>query len=138
MRAQESLSHGVKLFPTGELKLEEFKSKCQQVLDKLWNLESKKHAGNAEYDKGNHQRAVELYSVALEIDPEHVLFNRHLFANRAAAFLKLSKFKEAIKDCSQAIELDSKYVKACHHSFLCITFSGLSATSQNLCFLGTL
>ncbi|KAH9629363.1 hypothetical protein HF086_008149 [Spodoptera exigua] len=35
-----------------------------------------------------------------------------LYCNRSAAKMKLKKYKQAIKDCTKAIELDENYVKA--------------------------
>jgi tetratricopeptide (TPR) repeat protein len=38
--------------------------------------------------------------------------NALLYTNRAAAYLMLTKYKEAIQDCDQALSLDSKCAKA--------------------------
>ena len=37
-----------------------------------------------------------------------------LFANRAACNLELQQFQEAVKDCSNAIDIDGEYLKAWH------------------------
>jgi DnaJ family protein C protein 7 len=38
--------------------------------------------------------------------------NATLFSNRAASYMKMSKWEEALKDCTSAIEIDEKYAKA--------------------------
>ena len=38
--------------------------------------------------------------------------NRIFYANRAAALMRLGKYKEALKDCTKAIEIDPGYLKA--------------------------
>jgi tetratricopeptide (TPR) repeat protein len=104
-KAQEFLGNAVRLDSSKA-------AQHQQILDNLWNLESKKLAGNNAYDKGTYQAAVDIYTTALSIDPEHSMYNAPLYGNRAAALLKLDKNKEALSDCSKAIEADPKYLKA--------------------------
>ena len=53
-------------------------------------------------------KAVSGYSAALSLDPTSAV----LFANRAAAHLKLENYGSALADAGRAIELDPKYVKA--------------------------
>ncbi|KAF6726963.1 RNA polymerase II-associated protein 3 [Oryzias melastigma] len=67
-----------------------------------------KDRGNAYFKEGRYEAAVECYTKGMEADCMNVL----LPANRAMAFLKLERFKEAEEDCSTAISLDSSYSKA--------------------------
>jgi DnaJ family protein C protein 7 len=53
-----------------------------------------------------------VYNEALAIDTDHGFMNRIFFANRAAALMKLGKYKEALRDCTKAIEIDPNYLKA--------------------------
>jgi DnaJ family protein C protein 7 len=75
-------------------------------------LESKKAAGNEAYEKGDYQGACDIYTAALSLDELNDQFNRTLYANRAAALMKLGRLKDAIRDCTVAIELDANYTKA--------------------------
>ncbi|XP_061663460.1 RNA polymerase II-associated protein 3 [Syngnathoides biaculeatus] len=67
-----------------------------------------KDRGNAYFKEGKYDAAVECYSRGAEADCTNVL----LPANRAMAFLKLERFKEAEEDCTVAISLDKTYSKA--------------------------
>ncbi|KAJ8971833.1 hypothetical protein NQ317_011769 [Molorchus minor] len=53
-----------------------------------------------------------MYSEALEIDPLNKKTNAKLYFNRATALSRLSKTKEAIIDCTTALNLDETYLKA--------------------------
>ncbi|RLN47210.1 hypothetical protein BBJ29_004689 [Phytophthora kernoviae] len=67
-----------------------------------------KEEGNEFFKNGEFPQAVERYSEAIKRDPVCAVY----YANRAAAYTKLTSFNEAKKDCEKAIELDPKYVKA--------------------------
>ncbi|XP_069973141.1 tetratricopeptide repeat protein 1 [Penaeus vannamei] len=72
-----------------------------------------KEKGNTSFKTGQYEEAVSAYTVGLRICP--ISFPRErsvLYANRAAARSKIDKKKEAIKDCTNAIDLDSTYLKA--------------------------
>ncbi|XP_032361112.1 RNA polymerase II-associated protein 3 isoform X1 [Etheostoma spectabile] len=69
-----------------------------------------KDRGNSYFKEGKYEAAVECYSAGMEADGMNVL----LPANRAMAFIKLEKYKEAEEDCTKAIFLDSTYSKAFH------------------------
>jgi tetratricopeptide (TPR) repeat protein len=62
--------------------------------------------GNEEYAKGNHQKAIELYSKAIEIGDSEVYFaNRKSFIKilGGQAYITIGKFESAIEDCETAI-----------------------------------
>ncbi|KAM9327425.1 RNA polymerase II-associated protein 3 isoform 2-T2 [Pholidichthys leucotaenia] len=67
-----------------------------------------KDRGNAYFKEGKYEAAVECYTRGMEADDMNVL----LPANRAMAYLKLERFKEAENDCTKAIFLDCTYSKA--------------------------
>lgn len=67
-----------------------------------------KEEGNELVKKGNHKKAIEKYS-------ESLLFSSlesATYSNRALCHLVLKQYKEAEKDCTEALKLDGKNVKA--------------------------
>ncbi|KAJ8920970.1 hypothetical protein NQ315_015764 [Exocentrus adspersus] len=75
-------------------------------------LKKKKEEGNEAYKLCRFQDACKLYSEALEIDPLNRKTNAKLFFNRATALARLTKTREAISDCTAALNLDDAYLKA--------------------------
>ncbi|KAM6596575.1 hypothetical protein CsatA_007099 [Cannabis sativa] len=71
-----------------------------------------KNAGNEAFQAGRHAEAVERYTAALSCNVESRPFSAVCFCNRAAAYKALGQITDAIADCSLAIALDGKYVKA--------------------------
>ncbi|KAF0293586.1 DnaJ subfamily C member 7 [Amphibalanus amphitrite] len=86
--------------------------RARQVYRQAKNLKAKKEEGNLAFKKGSMPEALQLYTEALEIDPLNKATNAKLYCNRATAQARLGNNQEAIADCSQAIDLDSSYVKA--------------------------
>ncbi|XP_034838268.1 tetratricopeptide repeat protein 1 [Maniola hyperantus] len=75
--------------------------------------EELKSVGNEAYRVAEYERCIEKYTEALRICPLQFPQQRSiLYCNRSAAKMKLEKYKKAIKDCTMAIELDEKYLKA--------------------------
>ena len=72
-----------------------------------------KEKGNACFKKGNYKEAVELYTNALKIcvaeDKDMIVA---LHKNRAACWLKLQRYEDAVSDCKAAIQLAPSDVKA--------------------------
>ena len=64
------------------------------------NAKRLKDKGNASMKEGDYQKAVEWYTLALE----HIKDIKSIYTNRALAYIKIKKFKRAIKDCSNVIE----------------------------------
>ncbi|XP_018577033.1 tetratricopeptide repeat protein 1 [Anoplophora glabripennis] len=72
-----------------------------------------KAAGNDEFKNTKYMESITTYTKALRLCPLKYNNDRSiLYANRAASKAKLDRKKTAIDDCSQAIELNDKYVKA--------------------------
>lgn len=67
-----------------------------------------KEKGNAAYKKKEWNKAVSYYTEAIKLNEGNATF----YSNRAAAYLELGCFQEAEEDCSKAISLDKKNVKA--------------------------
>ncbi|KFW73917.1 Mitochondrial import receptor subunit TOM34, partial [Phalacrocorax carbo] len=66
-----------------------------------------KEEGNELVKKGNHKEAVEKYSESLQLSQECATYT-----NRALCYLTLKQYKEAVQDCTEALRLDPKNVKA--------------------------
>jgi len=82
------------------------------IFKKVQALEKKKQAGNDAFSSGRYQEAYDIYSECLSIEPENTSVNSTLYNNRAAAAIKLGRFKDAAEDCSKTIESDPSNSKA--------------------------
>ncbi|KAG0478334.1 hypothetical protein HPP92_013053 [Vanilla planifolia] len=88
--------------------LKEFDPACNSFLDeKLPDATTEKELGNEYFKKKKFLEAIECYSRSIAFSPTSVAF-----ANRAMAYLKVKKFEEAERDCTEALDLDDRYVKA--------------------------
>lgn len=67
-----------------------------------------KERGNEAFKAKNYAKAVTHYSHAIELDGNSAAY----FNNRAIAYINMHKFEEAEADCSSALDLDKKNVKA--------------------------
>eukprot|EP00803_Ostreobium_quekettii_P006418 evm.model.scf_3710.1 EVM.evm.TU.scf_3710.1 scf_3710:4658-7154(+) len=76
------------------------------------DAERRKQEGNAFYGQGKYEEAKACYSQALELAPDVCSCRAVYYANRAACELKLEQHKDAAKDCTEALKLDKKYLKA--------------------------
>ncbi|KAJ0452926.1 putative tetratricopeptide-like helical domain superfamily, Thioredoxin domain-containing protein [Helianthus annuus] len=72
--------------------------------------EDLKKLGNEEYKKGHFLEALSFYDRAISLSPVNAAYH----CNRAAALMGLKRLSEAVKECDEAIRLDSGYVRA-HH-----------------------
>ncbi|XP_018574946.1 dnaJ homolog subfamily C member 7 [Anoplophora glabripennis] len=86
--------------------------KAMDVYKRAKLLKKKKEEGNEAYKLCRFQEACKLYSEALEVDPLNKKTNAKLYFNRATALARLTKTKEAIADCTAALNLDDTYLKA--------------------------
>ncbi|KIJ57243.1 hypothetical protein M422DRAFT_238835 [Sphaerobolus stellatus SS14] len=71
------------------------------------NVEALKAQGNSLFVKGQHLQAIEKYTAAIDIIADNAI----LFANRAASFLALEKYADALSDATKATLLDPSYAK---------------------------
>eukprot|EP00057_Strongylocentrotus_purpuratus_P031395 XP_784479.3 PREDICTED: dnaJ homolog subfamily C member 7 [Strongylocentrotus purpuratus] len=69
--------------------------------------EAKKNEGNAWYKKKEYHQAIKHYSEAIKIFPTCASY----YTNRAAAYMMLDKYAEALHDAQHAISLDDQLVK---------------------------
>ncbi|KAL6513186.1 hypothetical protein OROGR_020672 [Orobanche gracilis] len=73
----------------------------------LVDANSEKELGNENFKQKNFQEAIDCYSRSIALLPTAVAY-----ANRAMAYLKLKRFQEAEDDCTEALNLDDRYIKA--------------------------
>ncbi|XP_071094607.1 tetratricopeptide repeat protein 12-like [Haliotis cracherodii] len=71
-----------------------------------------KERGNAEFKAGSYDKALELYSQAIE----KVRDSTALYTNRAQTYIKLGRFKEALTDCDWALRVSPACLKAYIHA----------------------
>ena len=71
------------------------------------NPDALKEAGNKAFMAKNFKEAINNYTLAIEIQPNHIYYS-----NRANAYLELNQFDECIEDCIKAIELDKTFSKS--------------------------
>ncbi|KAK4595400.1 hypothetical protein RGQ29_013736 [Quercus rubra] len=68
---------------------------------------SEKELGNEYFKQKKFKEAIECYSRSIAFSPTAVAY-----ANRAMAYLKIRRFQEAEDDCTEALNLDDRYIKA--------------------------
>lgn len=86
--------------------------KAMDIYKKAKQLKQKKEEGNEAFKAGRYQEAYNLYTEALKIDPLNIKTNAKLYFNKACVSSNLSKYKEAVEYCSEALRLDEEYLKA--------------------------
>ncbi|KAA8913063.1 hypothetical protein TRICI_003292 [Trichomonascus ciferrii] len=85
--------------------------KARTLLKLSKEIEKARTEGNNAFKAGNLQQAKELYTKALELDPNNKGTNSKLFSNRATVNVKLNLPEEALQDCDRALELDPGFTK---------------------------
>ncbi|XP_073224028.1 uncharacterized protein [Cicer arietinum] len=68
---------------------------------------SEKDLGNEFFKQKKFKEAIDCYSRSIALSPTAVAY-----ANRAMARIKLRRFQEAEDDCTEALNLDDRYIKA--------------------------
>ncbi|KAL6964652.1 hypothetical protein U1Q18_035708 [Sarracenia purpurea var. burkii] len=68
---------------------------------------SEKDLGNEYFKQKKFKEAIDCYSRSIGLSPTAVAY-----ANRAMANLKIRRFQEAEDDCTEALNLDDRYIKA--------------------------
>ncbi|KAL4714764.1 hypothetical protein ACJJTC_002623 [Scirpophaga incertulas] len=85
----------------------------EQKEERKRKAEELKLAGNDAFKEGQFEMSADKYTEGLRICPlQFPQLRAILYCNRSAVKIKLEKHKQAIKDCTKAIELDDKYLKA--------------------------
>jgi len=94
------------------LELDPDNAACRKLIKRIQLLETKKMEGNEAFSSGYVEKAYDIYTEALSIEPRCDALNSIIFCNRAATLMKLKKWSEALSDCDQTIALDPKNLKA--------------------------
>ncbi|CRL00944.1 CLUMA_CG014223, isoform A [Clunio marinus] len=94
------------------LQLDPDHKKAKIMRLKSRNLKEKKEQGNECFKTGKYREALVIYSDALSIDSLNKEINSKLYYNRALVNTKLGNLRDAINDCSAALKINEKYVKA--------------------------
>ncbi|XP_051986934.1 mitochondrial import receptor subunit TOM70 [Xyrauchen texanus] len=82
-------------------------------MNPLDRAQSSKNKGNKYFKAGKYEQAIQCYTDAIGLCPKEQKGDLSTFyQNRAAAFEQQMKWTEVIQDCSQAVELNPRYVKA--------------------------
>ncbi|VDD75962.1 unnamed protein product [Mesocestoides corti] len=71
-----------------------------------------KEQGNLRFKEGKYEEAIEHYTTSIQLAPELPL----LYTNRALALYKLERFASAETDCSMALSLNPRLVKALYRT----------------------
>lgn len=91
--------------------LDKMKQPTPPVEEMEINVEQKaeelKNEGNVHYKKGEYRAAIDLYSQAIDLMPDMAAY----YGNRAAAYIMINKYKEAVRDAKMCTSLDEKFTK---------------------------
>lgn len=84
-----------------------------EKIERKVQAEKHKIEGNDRFKLAEFETSVDCYTTGLRVCPLAYANDRAvMYSNRAAAKMKLDKNKDAIKDCTKAIENDNLYIKA--------------------------
>lgn len=85
----------------------------EEKLERKIKSDALKNDGNTEFKVPNYDKAIELYSEALNICPKSFKTERSiLYGNRAAAYIQKELKELAIDDCTKSLEANDTYLKA--------------------------
>jgi len=94
------------------MKLDPDNAKCRNAIKIVNRQEEFKEKGNAAFKANRNEEAVKHYTAGIDLDPYNKTLSATLYANRAACYLKLKQFAEAVADCNKALQLNDGYAKA--------------------------
>jgi len=80
----------------------------RNVVSKEQSAEITKQKGNQAYKDQQWQKAIGFYTEAIKFCGDNTTY----YSNKAQAYLKLDSYLQAEADCTKAISLDKKSVKA--------------------------
>ena len=95
----------------GDKEVEEVRT----LLELVRQMERIKQDANKLFNKGAVAQAQDKYTEALMLCPWASTYNAQLLSNRGACHLKLHNYTSVVEDCSNALDLAPKYVKALLH-----------------------
>uniref|UniRef100_A0A8C5G7D6 Mitochondrial import receptor subunit TOM70 n=1 Tax=Gouania willdenowi TaxID=441366 RepID=A0A8C5G7D6_GOUWI len=84
-----------------------------EVTCPLDRAQAAKNKGNKYFKAGKYENAIQCYTEAIALCPKENKSDLSTFyQNRAAAYEQQMKWTEVVQDCSQAVELNPRYIKA--------------------------
>jgi len=89
--------------------------------------EAKKDQGNAYYKQKQYSNALPLYTEAIGLCPDSPSY----YGNRAACYMMLLKYQEALEDARKAISIDQKFTKGWVRIIKCCIVMGDVSTAEN-------
>lgn len=93
----------------------DFETKQFKKLSPFEKAVKYKESGNELFKNGKFDVAIELYDKAIEVCPQKNNVDlSQFYQNRAAAYEQLKKWNNVSDDCTKALELNPKYIKALH------------------------
>ncbi|XP_044483074.1 RNA polymerase II-associated protein 3 isoform X2 [Mangifera indica] len=114
---KDNLKVGEKLRPSGNTSIVDSYSNNYDAVSRisssfmteesLPDATSEKELGNEYFKQKKFKEAIDCYSRSIALSPTAVAY-----ANRAMAYLKIKRFQEAEDDCTEALNLDDRYIKA--------------------------
>ncbi|RIA04267.1 hypothetical protein BRARA_K01511 [Brassica rapa] len=110
MKQQPSTSSNLsseKFRPSGSGKYDVVKKYASSDDDSQFDANSEKEQGNEYFKQKKFNEAIDCYSRSIALSPNSVAFS-----NRAMAYLKIKRYREAEVDCTEALNLDDRYIKA--------------------------
>ncbi|KAL9707389.1 hypothetical protein quinque_010907 [Culex quinquefasciatus] len=84
---------------------------AKEMRVKAKQLKERKEKGNEMFKGGKFREAHAVYSEALALDPLNKDINSKLYYNRALVNSRLGNIRDAITDCTCALEINDKYMK---------------------------
>jgi len=66
-----------------------------------------KDKGNEHFKKGEHAKAIEMYTYATELDPNNPIF----YTNRSNAYFKMKNWEKSLRDANKSTSKDSSWAK---------------------------
>jgi len=93
----------------------------QDMYRKVKKMDRAKARGGEEFKSGKFAEAVQSYTEALACDADNKSFNTAVHSNRAAAYMKMRKYAEAVEDLNFVIEEQPENKKALLRRATCHT-----------------
>lgn len=94
------------------LRLDPEHSELKKAYFGLKNLLKKTKSAEDNAGKGKFRLAVEDYKAALALDPAHLAHNVHLHLGLCKVLVKLGRGKDALSNCSEALNIDGELTEA--------------------------
>lgn len=96
---------------TEVMKMDPDDAAAGQLLKAIRKQEALKAEGNDAFRTGKNEAAVAAYTACIDLAPESKLFLSTVFANRAAARMRLRQWDLASADCDACLDLNDQYIK---------------------------